>query len=93
MIRWNPEKEIFLRTSRGVSFQQIADEIVSGNYIDILENPGRSGQQIFLVRIAGYTWVVPFVIEADETIFLKTAYPSRRFHKRYGGADEKKNHP
>jgi hypothetical protein len=75
-----------------VSFKQIPDEIVSGNYIDILENSGRTGQQIFLVRISGYTWVVPFVIEADETIFLKTAYPSRRFHKRYGGADEKKDH-
>ena len=75
-----------------MSFQQIADEIISGNYIDILENPGRSGQQIFLLRIAGYTWVVPFVIEEDETIFLKTAYPSRRFHKIYGGSDGKKGH-
>jgi hypothetical protein len=92
VIRWNPEKDRFLRISRGISFQQIADEIVSGNYIDILENPGHSGQQIFLVRIAGYTWVVPFVIEEHETIFLKTAYPSRIFHKRYGGEDEKKGH-
>lgn len=93
MVRWSPEKDRFLRTSRGVSFQQIADEIVSGNYSDMLENPGRSGQQIFLVRIAGYTWVVPFVIEADETIFLKTAYPSRRFRKLYGGSDDEKSHP
>ena len=29
---------------------------------------------------------VPFVIEADgQTIFLKTAYPSRKLHERYGG--------
>jgi len=92
MVRWNPEKDRFLRTARGVSFQKIADEIIAGNYIDILENPGRSGQQIFLVRIAGCTWVVPFVIEEDETIFLKTAYPSRRFHKLYEGPDEKEGH-
>jgi hypothetical protein len=45
------------------------------------------------VQIAGYTWVVPFVIEEDETIFLKTAYPSRKFHKLYGGLDEKEDHP
>jgi len=93
MIRWDPEKDRFLRTARGVSFQQIADQIVSGEYIDILENPGRSDQQIFLVRIAGYTWVVPFGNEEDETIFLKTAYPSRKFHKLYGGLDEKEDHP
>jgi transcriptional regulator with XRE-family HTH domain len=93
MVRWNPEKDRFLRTARGVSFQQIAEEIVSGNYIDILENPGRSDQRIFLVLIAGYTWVVPFVIEEDETIFLKTAYSSRKFHRLYGGLDEKKDHP
>ena len=93
MVRWNPEKDRFLRTTRGVSFQQIADEIIAGNYIDILENPGRSGQQIFLVRIAGYIWVVSFVLEEDETIFLTTAYPSRSFHKLYGGRDEPKSHP
>jgi len=93
MVRWNPEKDRFLRTARGVSFQQIADDIVSGNYIDILELPRRPDQQIFLVRIAGYNWVMPFVIEEDETIFLKTAYPSRKFHKLYGGLDEKEDHP
>jgi transcriptional regulator with XRE-family HTH domain len=93
MVRWNPEKDRFLRTARGVSFQQIADEIVSGNYLDILENPGRSDQQIFLVRIAAYTWVVPFVIEEDETIFLKTAYQSRKFRRLYGGLDEKEDRP
>lgn len=74
-----------------MSFQQIAEQIVSGNYLDILENPGRSGQRIFLVRMSGYTWVVPFVIEADATIFLKIAYPSRKFHKLYGGHDAQEN--
>jgi hypothetical protein len=88
MVRWNPEKDRFLRSVRGVSFQQIADEIISGNYLDILENPGRPGQEIFVVRIAGYTWVVPFAVEDDETIFLKTAYPSRKFRKLYGGSYE-----
>lgn len=93
MVRWNPEKDRFLRTARGVSFQQIADDIVSGNYIDILELPRRPDQQIFLLRITGYTWVVPFVIEEDETIFLKTAYASRKFHELYGGLDEKEDRP
>ena len=88
MVRWSPEKDRFLRLTRGVSFQQIADVIISGEYMDILENPSRPGQDIFVLRIQGYTWVVPFVVENDDTIFLKTAYPSRKFHKRYGGAYE-----
>jgi hypothetical protein len=36
---------------------------------------------------------VPFVIEENETIFLKTAYPSRKFHKLYGGSDEEEDNP
>ena len=88
MVRWSPAKDRFLRLNRGVSFQQIADAIISGEYLDILENPSRPGQDIFVLRIHGYTWVVPFILENDETIFLKTAYPSRKFHKRYGGVYE-----
>lgn len=74
---------------RGISFQEIADSILRGEYIDILENPGRPNQDIFLLRIQGYTWVVPFIIYDDESIYLKTAYPSRKFHKRYGEKNEK----
>ena len=90
MVRWSSEKDRVLRSTRGVSFQQIADAIISGEYLDILENPNRPGQDIFVLRIQEYTWVVPFVIDNDDTIFLKTAYPSRKFQKRYGGDDEHK---
>jgi disulfide oxidoreductase YuzD len=90
VVNWSESKDRFLKAVRGISFQDIAEEILSGRYIDILENPGRPGQDVFIVRINDYTWVVPFVLREDDTIFLKTAYPSRKFHKRYGGADEKK---
>jgi hypothetical protein len=90
VIFWSETKDLSLKRTRGISFQDIAEEILSGRYLDILENPGRPGQDIFVVRIKDYTWVVPFVIREDDTIFLKTAYPSRNFHKRYGGAHEKK---
>ena len=63
--------------------------VISGEYLDILENPSREGQDIFILRVQGYTRVVPFVVENDDTIFLKTAYPSRKFHKRYGGDYER----
>jgi hypothetical protein len=91
VLRWNDEKDGWLIRNRGVSMKMIADKIVSGEYTDILENPSHDEQYIFIINHENYTWAVPFVVEADETIFLKTAYPSRKFHKRYRGRHEKKN--
>lgn len=87
MIRWDPEKDKWLRQSRGVSFQEISDLILLDLYLDILENPSRPNQDIFVVKLHGYVWVVPFVLETSGDIFLKTAYPSRKMHKIYGGKD------
>lgn len=87
MIRWNEEKDRWLVANRGISFQEIADMMLAGDYLDLLENPARPGQDIAVLVIHGYTWVVPFLVEEDDTLFLKTAYPSRRFHKRYGDSD------
>lgn len=85
MITWSEEKDRCLRATRGVSFSEIAARILAGDYIDLLENPSRPGQEIVVMTIEGYTWVVPFVVEEGRRLFLKTAYPSRKFHRRYGG--------
>ncbi|MBM4341123.1 MAG: BrnT family toxin [Deltaproteobacteria bacterium] len=91
MIRWDAEKDRWLRKTRGISFQEIADRILNEGYIDILEHPVHAGQEVFVLRVKNYIWAVPFVIEEDNSIFLKTAYPSRKLFKRYGGSDEKTN--
>ena len=83
-------KKCLACAQRGVSFREIADIILPGDYLDILEHPGRPNQFIFVIRLRDYIWVIPFTIEDEETIFLKTAFPSRKFNKRYGGIDEKK---
>ena len=59
MIRWNIEKDLWLKETRGITFQEIADDILSGDYIDILENPSRTGQEVFVLEIKGYIWAVP----------------------------------
>ena len=51
-------------------------------YIDILKHPKRKNQYIFVITINDYIWAVPFVIN-DGKIFLKTAFPSRKFTKIY----------
>jgi len=85
MIAWDEEKDRWLTRTGGISFSEIADKILKGDYLVILENPRRPEQDLFLILIEGYVWIVPFVIDEEETIFLKTAYPSRKFHKIYGG--------
>lgn len=91
VVKWNEEKDRWLIRTRGISFTDIADRIVQGEYLAILESPSRPDQDIFLISIRGYVWAVPFVIDEDDTIFLKTAYPSRKFHKIYGGKHEKED--
>ena len=75
MIRWDKDKDEWLKNTRGVSFQEISDLILSGLYLDILENSKRPSQDIFVLWLHEYVWVVPFVLEPSGNIFLKTAYP------------------
>jgi hypothetical protein len=91
MIRWSAEKDSWLQEHRGVSFQEIATCILSDSLVDMIESPSRDGQEAFVIRFRKYVWVVPFVVESDNTIFLKTAYPSRKMNGRFGGSREAKD--
>lgn len=84
-VVWDEEKNALLKQERGISFEEIAGMILYGDFVDIVENPTREDQQYFILTIRDYTWVVPFLIDESETIILKTAFPSRKFHRRYGG--------
>jgi len=83
-IIWNNEKNKWLMLNRGISFEEISEIILNGNIIDILENPTRENQQYFILEIKQYTWVAPFIIDKGDSIILKTAFPSRKFHNKYG---------
>lgn len=85
MILWDEEKNRQLKIERNISFEKISEVILEREYIDILENPSRKDQNIFVIKINDYVHVVPFVIDKESNIILKTAYPSRKLHKRFGG--------
>ncbi|MFW6311929.1 MAG: toxin [Nanoarchaeota archaeon] len=76
--------------NRKISFDEIADKILNDDYIEILDNPVRENQQYFIMNIDNYTWVVPFLINEKNQIILKTAFPNRKFHKKYGEDNEDK---
>lgn len=83
MIFWDEIKNRKLISERNISFERIADIILEKKYLDIVHNPSRPDQLMFIIEHEGYIYAVPFVID-EQNICLKTAYPSRKFHKLYG---------
>ncbi len=82
---WNEEKNNRLKEDRGISFEQIVTHIIQGDLLLIKEHPNQErypGQQMFVVRIDDYVYLVPFV-EKDNDAFLKTIFPSRKETRRY----------
>ena len=59
----------------------------AGDIPDTVDHPNQKrypNQQIYIVTIEDYVYLVPFV-ETDEEVFLKTIIPSRKATKRYKG--------
>ena len=77
-IRWSGLKNIRLKLTRNVSFQ----EIIRADLLGLGDNPGRRHQKVLIFRHKSYTWAVPFVFDG-KGIFLKTIYPSRKYKKLY----------
>ena len=86
-FNWDIEKNNKLKEQRGISFEEIVYLIESGKIIGIEKHPTRSNQKIFILEIDNYAVVVPFV-ENEKEIFLKTAFPSRKYSKKYGLKEE-----
>lgn len=87
---WNDEKSALLKETRQVSFEEIVFYIEKGFLLDILAHPNKEkypNQQIFVVEIDDYAYLVPFV-EDEKEVFLKTIIPSRKATKKYLRGDE-----
>lgn len=84
-VEWDFEKSAVLRTEREISFEEVVVAISEGKILDIVEHPNKKrhpNQQIFIVEINHYAYLVPFV-EDDQKIFLKTIIPSRKATRNY----------
>lgn len=92
-FRWNEAKNIALRRSRGISFEEIVGVIAAGGLRDVLKHRNAARyprQSVFVVELREYAYLVPFVEETDY-YFLKTIIPSRkatRDHLRRKASDE-----
>ena len=84
-IRWNEEKNDFLKRERGVGFEDVLVAIDEDRLLDVLEHTNQKKypeQRMFIVDIGQYAYLVPFVENKTE-IFLKTIIPSRKATKQY----------
>lgn len=86
-LNWNSEKNEILKRDRGISFEEIAYLIEAGQVIGIEENSGHPNQRMYVLEIDNYAIIVPYV-ENDNEIFLKAAFPSRKYTKKYGSKGE-----
>jgi uncharacterized DUF497 family protein len=83
---WNDEKNEFLKSARGVSFEEVVFHIQNGDVLDVIKhNAARYPKQnIIVLNIEGYVYLVPYVKERGIR-FLKTIIPSRKATKEYLG--------
>jgi len=82
---WNTQKDIFLRQTRSIGFQDIIYSLSWDGLLDDIPHPNQTKyplQRIMIVKYWVYVYQVPYVI-GDGYIFLKTIIPSRKSLKNY----------
>ena len=89
---WNPDKNKQLKTERNISFEQITLHLGKGHIWKTSTHPNQEkypGQEIYFVVVDDYIYMVPYVIQEEGTIFLKTIIPSRKATKNYHAEKDK----
>ena len=83
---FNQEKNKLLKETRGITFEEIIEEIENWeNILDIITHPNTEkypNQLMFIIKVKWYIYSVPF-IKSDDKIFLKTIFPDRKLLKKY----------
>ena len=87
IYNWDSDKNQELNLNRGISFEKAVFYIEHGGLLDDIVHPNVTdypNQRIFILKIEGYVYLVPYV-ESEYEIFLKTIIPSRKFTRIYFG--------
>lgn len=86
ILTFSPEKNLWLKQERNISFEEIIAAIENKQLLDILGHPNREkygDQKIYVVLAKNYVYLVPYVKNSDGNIFLKTIIPSRKAKQKY----------
>lgn len=82
---WSEDKNKLLKETRGIGFEEIALALQEGQSLASIPHPDKQKyprQRVFIVVIRNYTYAVPDT-KQNQRVFLKTIYPSRKYHKAY----------
>lgn len=86
-IEYNEEKNLLLKETRDVCFEDVIEAIIKGRILANLEHRDKKkhpNQKILAVKIKNYVYAVPYVVDKERKwIFFKTVYPSRILTKKY----------
>jgi hypothetical protein len=80
------EKNLTLIEERSISFDEVIAAIENDQILDILEHPNKQkygNQKMYVIWVKEYVYLVPFVIDTNGNIFLKTIIPSRKAKRKY----------
>jgi hypothetical protein len=90
-FEWDPRKNEWLKSERGISFEKILFHLLRGDVWKISDHPDQDrypGQMIYFVIVDDYIYLVPHVVDLD-FVFLKTIIPSRKATKEYHEEQER----
>jgi hypothetical protein len=83
---FSPEKNLALIEERNISFDEVIAAIENDQILDIVEHPNKQkygNQKMYVIWVKDYVYLVPFVIDMNGDIFLKTIIPSRKAKRKY----------
>ena len=84
---YSSEKDLILRETRKIGFDEIIEAIESGKVLDDIDHFNKKrypNQRILIVNIDNKIYAVPYVIDKIRKVrFLKTIYPNRNLKKKY----------
>ncbi len=82
---YNNDKNKKLLETRGIGFEDIIAILDSKGYLAVIDHPNPTqypNQQIYIVNVNGYAYLVPFE-KSGKKLVLKTIYPSRKITRLY----------
>ena len=83
---FSPEKNLSLIKERIITFEEIIAAIGNNQILDIVDHPNQKkygNQKIYVIYVKKYVYLVPFIVNVNGDIFLKTIIPSRKAKQKY----------
>ena len=84
-FEWSEEKNEWLKRTRGLSFEEVVDQIRQHNVLAADDHPNQArypGQVMIVVNLREYAYSVP-AVRIEKGFFLKTIFPSRKATRDY----------